>query len=110
MPITASAHHITPDQMIQSLINTGAKQKFDITAAERSTDLPRMLIIRVGPGWTGVYPTRRVLAAEEWYQMWRDAVPNGVLAIVNAAERPVVNFDPQGRATLRDSPATPAAR
>jgi hypothetical protein len=105
--IVVGAHLVTPDEVIQSLINTGARQKFDITAAERSTDMPGLLIIRVGPGWAGVYPTRRVVAAEEWYQLWRDAVPNGVLGIVDGAERPVVTFDPAGHATLRD--AAPAA-
>ena len=109
LPGTAGAHHVTPEEVIQSLINTGARQKFDITAAERSAHQPRLLTIRVGPGWTGVYPARRVVAAEEWYQLWRDAVPDGVLAIVDAAERPLVIFDPDGRATLRDVvPPTPA--
>src|SRR6185369_12773201 len=36
LPRTANAHHVTPEEVIQSLINTGARQKFDITAAERS--------------------------------------------------------------------------
>ena len=110
LPRTANAHHVTPEEVIQSLINTGARQKFDITAAERSADQPRRLTIRVGPGWTGVYAARRVVAAEEWYQLWRDAVPDGALGIVDAAERPLVSFDADGRATLRDVPPPTPAR
>jgi len=104
LPVGADAHYVTPEEVVQSLINTGTRQKFDITAAERSTDDPRRLIIRVGGGWSGVYPARRTAAAEEWYQLWRDAVPGGALDIVDAAERPLVNFDGEGRATLRDAP------
>jgi hypothetical protein len=108
-PARAAAHHVTPDEVIQSLTNTGARKTFDITDVERSPEMPRLLIVRVGPGWTHVYPTRRVIAAEEWYQLWRDAVPNGVLGIVDAAERPLVNFDPDGRATLHDPEPAPTA-
>ena len=108
-PLVALAHFVTPDEVIQSLINTGTRQKFDITAAERSADQPSLLIIRVGPGWAGVYAARRVVAAEEWYQLWRDAVPDGALEIVDAAERPVVTFDADGRATLRDAAPAPSA-
>ena len=79
---------------------------FDITSVERPTELPRMLVVRVGKGWAQVDAVRRVETAEQWYMLWRDAVPNGILAIVDAADRPLVNFDPSGHARLQE----PAAR
>lgn len=104
--LAAGAHHVTPDEVIRSLTQTGARSTFDITSAERAADLPRLLLIRVGPGWSRVYATRRIIAAEQWYELWRDAVPSGIVAIVDAADQPLVNFEPTGRATLREGPAT----
>ncbi len=85
------------------------RDAFDITSVERAKDLARLLLVRVGPGWASVYPARRIAAAEGWYQLWRDAIPNGIVAVVDARDRPLVHFDVTGRALLRDPPpATPA--
>jgi hypothetical protein len=97
----ASAHHATPEQVVARLKTADVRASFDVTRVERSRELPRMLVVRVGTGWAQVDPVRRVETAEEWYTLWRDAVPNGILAIVDAADRPLVNFDPGGRARLQ---------
>jgi hypothetical protein len=102
----AAAHHATPEQVVARLNSADMRVPFDITGVERPPELPRMLLVRVGRGWQQVDAVRRVETAEAWYTLWRDAVPNGILAIVDAADRPLVNFDSSGRARLQE----PAAR
>lgn len=97
----AAAHHATPEQVVARLNSADMRVPFDIASVERSPELPRMLLVRVGKGWAQIDAVRRVEIAEEWYTLWRDAVPNGILAIVDAADRPLVNFDPGGRARLQ---------
>ena len=105
----AHAHHATPEEVVTQLRGEEVRRAFDITSVERSADLPRMLLVRVGPAWTKVDPAQRVAAAERWYALWRDAVPNGIVAIVDTAEHPLVNFDPGGRAHLRDAGPVPTS-
>lgn len=68
-----------------------------------------MLVVRVGPGWASVYPERRRDAAETWHHLWRDAVPSGIVAIVDRDDLPVVNFDAAGLATVHDPAPHPTA-
>jgi hypothetical protein len=84
----AAAHHATPEQVVARLNSADMRVPFDIASVERSPEMPRMLLVRVGKGWAQVDAVRRVEIAEEWYTLWRDAVPNGTLAIVDAADRP----------------------
>lgn len=100
---SAAAHHATPQEVVARLNGTEMRTEYGIASAAIAEDLLRMLVVRVGPAWFQIDPVRRVGAAESWYALWRDAVPDGVLAIVDAAERPVVNFDSAGRARLNDA-------
>jgi hypothetical protein len=102
---SAAAHHATPPEVVARLNGTEMRTEYGIASAAIATDLPRMLVVRVGPTWFQVDAVRRVTAAESWYALWRDAVPGGVLAVVDAAEQPVVNFDSAGRARLHDPAA-----
>ena len=87
------------------------RASYDVTDVVRAENLPRLLIVRVGRGWASVDSLRRVSAAEEWYQLWRDAVPDGILGVVDAADQPLVNFDASGRARLRaPGPSRPTPR
>ena len=104
----AHAHHLTPDEVAARLSAADVRQSFDVIDVARPRDLPRLLVVRVGRGWASVDPLRRVSAAEEWYQLWRDAEPDGVVAIVDTEDRPLVNFDASGGARVRDSAAARA--
>lgn len=104
---SAAAHHATPQEVVARLNGTEMRTEYGIASAAIAADLPRMLVVRVGPTWFQVDAVRRVGAAESWHVLWRDAVPGGILAIVDAAEQPVVNFDSAGRARLHDPSAAP---
>jgi hypothetical protein len=98
---TAGAHRPGPDDVRAHIL--AARRQFGITAVERHADLPRLLVIRVGPEWGGAPIAIRLQAAEDWLSRWRHATPQGVVAIVDAAsDRPLVNFDANGRATIKD--------
>jgi hypothetical protein len=109
----AAAHQVSPADVLSQIDNASARAAFDVTAVERQADDPRRLVIRVGPGWASVYPERRRNAAEVWCHLWRDAVPNGTVAIVDRNDLPMVSFDADGYATLEDPeppPSTPHDR
>jgi hypothetical protein len=58
-------------------------------------------VVHVGPGWSRVAPAQREQAAQAWRSLWREASPSGVLAIVDAEGRSLVDFDAHGRARVR---------
>ncbi|MGH7788418.1 MAG: hypothetical protein ACRERC_16230 [Candidatus Binatia bacterium] len=105
----AAAHEISPDEAMARIGDPAVRAAFDVTAVERKADLPRLLVVRVGPGWAAVYPERRRDAAETWYHLWRDAVPGGIVAIVDRDEQSLVNFDAAGLATMHDPAPRPTA-
>jgi hypothetical protein len=58
----------------------------------------------VGPGWLALPAAERRAAAEQWLQGWRHAVPQGIVAVVDAASgRARVNFDAHGHARVEDA-------
>lgn len=104
--VIARAHWVQPEQVIAQLRVPALRQAFGITEVTRHPDLPRMLVIRVGPRWTEVAAPQRRAAAERWRHLWRHSVPQGILAILDAAtDRSLINFDAEGRAMLRGAPA-----
>ncbi len=105
---SAAAHFITPEEVLASLQSPGTRNAFGIESAERDGKLPRLLFIRVGPHWSAIPEGRRIGAAEEWQYLWADAVPSGIVAILDAVtDQPLVNFDGNGRAVLKTPPASP---
>ena len=99
----AVAHWLTADDVMTELRQPAARERFDVIRVERHPDLERLLVIRVGPGWQRVAAAARREAAESWLARWRHAVPRGIVAVLDAAtDRPLVNFEPGGRATLTD--------
>ena len=82
---------------------------FDVREVRRDPDLPRLLVIRVGPRWSEVPAGQRIEWAEEWHHLWRSTIANGILAVLDSAtEDPLVNFDADGRATLKTTRAPTA--
>ncbi|HVH07814.1 MAG TPA: hypothetical protein VNE71_17615 [Myxococcota bacterium] len=90
---------MTPEQVEAGIAAQPAA--FDVRGAARDARLDRLLVVRVGPGWSRVAPAQRAMAAEAWRSLWREASPSGVLAIVDADGRSLVDFDARGRARVR---------
>lgn len=97
----AHAHRLTPDQVAAGIAAQPAAAAFDVLGAAPDARLARLLVVRVGPGWSRVAPARRERAAEAWRTLWREASPSGVLAIVDADGRSLMDFDARGRARAR---------
>lgn len=99
----ARAHWLDPDQLVAEL-RSDRLAAVGVVGAERDARLPRLLVVHVGPGWDAVTPDARRDLAEAWRAHWREALPDGVLAIVDAGGRSRVGFDPGGHAQLHDPP------
>lgn len=97
----ALTHWVSPDDVVAGLRDPATQRAFGVVDVTRDARLPRLLVVKVGPEWEGVDPELRRQAAEAWQELWREAAPSGVLAIVDAAGRSRVGFDAQGRAELR---------
>lgn len=104
----ASAHWVSPDDVVDGLREPATRSLFGIVDARRDPRLPRLLVIEVGPAWEDVDPELRRQAAEAWLALWREAAPTGVLAIVDAAGRSRVGFDALGHAQIRAAEARPS--
>jgi hypothetical protein len=97
----APAHQVTPEQVEAGIAAQPLAGAFDVVGAARDARLARLLVVRVGPGWSAVAAAERERAAEAWRALWREAAPTGVLAIVDASGRSLVDFDVNGRARAR---------
>jgi hypothetical protein len=106
----ASAHTLTPEQVEQLIASPQAAQRFGVVAATPHGALPRLLIVRVGAAWQHADEKARLAVAEEWWQVWRHSVAQGIVAVVeDGSGRSLINFDPSGRARLAaDRSPTPA--
>lgn len=108
-PLPGHSHRLTPDQVITRFRAADMAKTFDVAQVERSADLARMLVVRVGDGWWEAKSEDRVRVAEKWLHMWRDAVPGGIVAVVDPSDRPVLNYDGNGKARLEPRPASVSA-
>jgi hypothetical protein len=99
-PAASLAHWVSPDDVVAGLRDPATRRAFGVVDVSRDARLPRLLVVKVGPGWDGVDPELRRQAAEAWHELWREAAPAGVLAIVDAGGRSLVGFDALGRARL----------
>ena len=101
-PGRTHAHALSVDQVIAQLRAPDMVEAFDVVSVDRSADLDRLLLVRVGPGWQRADPALRREASQKWLHMWRAATRNGIVAVVDAAsEVSLVGFDADGRATLK---------
>jgi hypothetical protein len=98
---TARAHTPGPDDVIGMIDAPASRQRLAVRGVTRDEKVPRLLVIRVGSGWATVPTGERTAAAEEWWALWRDAVPQGIVAVLDAeTSASLVNFDPAGGARL----------
>ena len=95
--VAAGAHTPSPDAIVARLGGETARRDAGVESAARDARLPRLLVVRVGPAWTALPAERRAALAAAWWQAWRHAVPQGVVAILDAATgRSVVSFAADG--------------
>jgi len=99
----AGAHRLAAEEVLTELRAPAYRERFDVIRVDRLPGLERLLVVRVGSGWRRAAPAARREAAESWWVRWRHAVPQGIVAVLDAAtDRSLVNFDAQGRAALTD--------
>lgn len=99
---TSHAHPLGADQVIARLLAPDMAKAFDVVSVERSADLDRLLVVRVGPGWQRAEPELRREASQKWLHMWKAATRNGIVAVLDAdSEASLVGFDGNGEATLK---------
>lgn len=104
--VTAAAHWERADEVISEIRSPKVRDTFDIVEVARHENVPRLLVIRVGPGWHQASAPARRTAAEQWRARWRLAVPQGIVAVVDhATDGSLVNFSAHGHAILKDTPA-----
>ncbi len=100
----AGAHSPSPGSVIALAAGDAVA---GVTRAERDPTNPRVLVVRVGPSWFVLDAGERLARARRWRDDWRHAVPQGVVAILDAASQaPVVGFGARG--TVHLAPAAPS--
>jgi hypothetical protein len=97
------AHWPAAEEVLTELRAPAYRERFDVIRVDRLPGLDRLLVVRVGPGWRRAAPATRREAAESWLVRWRHAVPQGIVAVLDAAtDQSLVNFNAEGRAALTD--------
>ena len=92
--VAASAWAHTPavDEVIASLVTPVARVATGVEHVEQDGRNARVLVIRVGPGWFALPRAARASAAARWHDTWRLAMPQGVVAVLDDREEPVVQW------------------
>ena len=104
----ATAHWLRPEEIVGGLNHDAAAAgHLGVVRAYRESHLKRLLVITVdAKRWNASPAERRVQAAEEWLQLWRHNVPEGIVAVVDSqTQRAVVRFDASGHAHVTASTA-----
>jgi hypothetical protein len=102
---SGAGHWPRPDEVAERIRSATDRGVVDV---RRDEAVARLLMVRVGPRWAELPAAERAALAEAWRREWREAVPNGLLGVVDAENgAAVVNFDAAGRA--RVVPAAQAA-
>jgi hypothetical protein len=97
------AHTPAAEEVVASLATPAARVAMGVERVERDGRNPRVLVIRVGAGWFAQPRADRAAAAVRWRDAWRLAVPAGIVAVLDARERPVVQWGRGGTVTaMRD--------
>ncbi len=104
----ARAHTVAPEEVVAKIASPPVREAYGILTVERAPEVPRLLVVRVGRKWNELPVTMRQDAATEWQALWRHAVAQGIVAVLDAnTGAPVINFDAQGHALVKEL-ATPA--
>jgi hypothetical protein len=95
--VPAWAHTPAPEDVVAMIAEPVARVAAGVERAERDMRNPRVLLVRVGPEWFARPRDARAAGAAEWRDAWRRAVPDGVVAVLDAAtDRVVVRWGPGG--------------
>jgi hypothetical protein len=93
----AAAHWIPPEAIVARL-NAPSSRALGVERAARDEKAARLLVIHVRDPWYALPVERRRAEAAQWLRTWRQSVPEGIVAVLDAdTERPVVHFAPGGR-------------
>ena len=107
--VVARAHWPAPDEIVAEV---GAAP--GVVEVTRDAKVPRLLLVRVGPAWYALAAERRLALADDWRTHWRQAVPDGLVGVVDATTaRPAINYDGRGQPRLEPlapPPGTAAPR
>jgi hypothetical protein len=101
VPTTFSAHHLTVGEVLEMLNRNEVRAHTGIHEAKVDPKLKRHLIIKVNDIWYKLSASRRQKLAAVWLEMWRDAMQNGIVSVLDAVSyEPVVNYSPSGSVSL----------
>jgi len=93
----AWAHTPAPEDVVATIAEPAARVAAGVERAQRDVRNPRVLLVRVSPEWFARPREVRAAAAAEWREAWRRAVPDGVVAVLDAGtDRAVVRYGPGG--------------
>ena len=98
---TFYAHHLTVGEVLEMLNRDDVKARAGIHEAKIDPKLKRHLIIKVSDTWYKLPESRRQKLAAAWWQMWKDAMKNGIVSVLDRmTNEPVVNYSPSGSVSL----------
>ena len=104
-PNAARAHTLTAGQVIARVGAADSVEAFGVESVDRSADLDRLLIVRVGKRWQEADPELRRTVSEKWLHMWQATTRNGIVAVIDATSgASLVGYGVDGRATLKNPP------
>jgi hypothetical protein len=85
------------------------RASWGVEGAYRDAKAPRLLVIRVGAPWYERSAADRRTQAQTWQTLWRQNVPQGIVAILDAGTNaPAVQFGGDGEVTgLAAAPPKP---
>jgi len=98
---SAGAHSVSSAEAVTAVRQRAVAAGVELLSVAPQADLERMLVIRVGDDWSEILPERRLALAAEWRAVWREAVGQGIVAIVDRDGASVVSFDGNGDPQLR---------
>jgi alkylhydroperoxidase family enzyme len=97
----SAAHTLSPEAIVAEIGGEAARREAGVASAARDARLPRLLVVRVTPTWGALSAERRAALAAAWWTAWRHAVPQGIVAILDAADdRSLVSFAVDGTPRL----------
>lgn len=100
LAVPAAAHWVSPESIVAGVNADETRRRWGVETAERDAKTPRLLVIRVGPGWYARSVPDRTAQAAAWYDFWHHNVPRGIVSILDAkSETPVVQFGRGGSVT-----------
>jgi len=96
----AAAHWPSAEEVVAE-VGGAEGRAAGVVEATRDPAVARLLLVRVGAAWYALAPERRRALAERWRTEWREAVPDGLVGVVDATSaHPVINYDVRGQARV----------